>query len=371
MCFQKPLHCLLFFLILICINSSQIENYSLRDVLDLVQDPKRTITDFTRESIPINFIIKYYRDNPAKSLKWVLNSNCIPFENLFFTAISSGVLWFDIPLASNPTNTFESIIWTCERIRVIVARLFYKPYYSEEEMNRRFSIIKLYIQIAKRYVEYPGALSTSEYNKKRLQELSSRINSWRFVVKFLPIIAPNGKIDYLQFFSIFNRYMRSHRRTFPEYTEEDQNYYFLFATLLNHMCVQKDFKLFEIPYPEVPSLVALMVDNISKYGNCLLSGNFCPQTYYGYLKKYFGREKKFDSLATALKCKKYLVEFAKKELGLGKNCSYSTSLLVDTLERVPPLCQVEDIHNIIWQLKGYTLIKEFLEASRYRKLIKE
>jgi hypothetical protein len=236
-------------------------------------------------------------------------------------------------------------------------------------MNSRFSIIRLYIQISKRYVEYPGAMSSSEYNKTRLKEFSSRINSWQFVFKFLPKIAPNGKIDYLQFFYIFNRYMRSHRRSFPEYTEEDQNYCFLFATLLNHMCRQKDLKLFDIIHPELPFLLGLIFDNISIYGVCIPM-IFRPFKFYGYLKKHFGQETKFDCLAKELRFEKNLMNFAKIELGLEEGCSISTSLLIDSLEKVPPLSQSKNYHNILWQLKGYTLIKEFLEASRFRKLIK-
>jgi hypothetical protein len=61
---------------------------------------------------------------------------------------------------------------------------------------------------------------------------------------------------------------------------------------------------------------------------------------------------------------------AKKELGLDVRKSYPISLLLDSLERIPLLCQSEEYHNILWQLKGFALIREFLGKPRYSKFIK-
>jgi hypothetical protein len=338
--------------------------------MELVNDPNRTINEFSRDSAPIEFLLKHYQSDPVGCLNEVLKSNCIPFERLFFDVISYGWNSFTIPLPSKPVDKFESIIWICQRVRVIVACLFYQPFYSEKEMNIRISIIRLYMRFAKLYIEYPGAMSSNEYHKRELQELYTHVKAWRFSINYLPIIAPNGKIDYLQFFSFFNRYIRSDGSTLSEYREMDIEYYFVFATLLNQMCEKKDLDIFKIDHPELPFLVGLIIDGTSNFGKNILPRNY-RSVYFQYLKDSFEKKTKFKSLASTLNFERYLVELAKKELGLEASFPYSNSLLIESLERIPHVCQSKGYHNILWQLKGYTFIKQFLASSGFHKLIKK
>jgi hypothetical protein len=361
----------IFPLILLCANFIQARISSLRDVVIMVNDPKRTITNFSRVSPPIEFILDCYMSDPEGCLKIVLNLKCIPIERLFFSVILSEFIRFDVPLPSNPINTFENIFMICDRIRIIVACLFYQPFYSEEEMNRRFVIIRLYIRFAKKYIEYPDVSSSLENYGGKIQILSLHIKAWRFAINYLPIISPNGKIDYLQFFSFFHKHIRSCSSSFPEYNEKYAEYYFLFATLLNQMCEKKDLDLFIVDHPDLPFLVGLLIENISNFGRNLLAKNFYSITYYQYLNRFFRRDTKFESLASTLRHEKDMIASAKKELGLDESLPYSNPLLIDSLERVPLVCQSKGYHNILWQLKAYTLIKQFLIASGYHKLIQK
>jgi hypothetical protein len=373
MCGCKIFLCLLALLFPLCKSSEPVEISSFTDALAFIQDPNREIINFSRSGNLVKFLIRHYDIEPLSFLSKLLKSNCIPFELFCFSIIAWPVPSYQIRLNLNQRDIFANFILICIEISKIVSALFYKPHSSEEEMAKRFSIIKLYIKFAKRYIEYPGAESCPEYIKEHLRELESYVKNWKFAIRILPKILPNGTaICNEQFFAIFHWIMS--RSTFPKYEEFDLDYsnqQFLFSIIIRHMILKKDIDLFKFVHPELPFLVGFMLNYTNYHGEDILSSEYRYSYYHGCLERFFEPNRKLQSLIKTLKGEEYMVKLAKKELGLDTSQSYSTFLLIDSLERIPLLCQSKNHHNIVWQLKGYTLIREFLETSKFNKSIRK
>jgi hypothetical protein len=357
-----------------CKSTEPVEISSFSNALEFIQDPNRTIICFLRSGSLIKFLIQHYENEPLSFLSKLFKSKCILFELFFFTIITSSHSRYEIPLNLNNNDVFEWIISICININTIVPDLFSKPNGSVEEMTKRFSVIKFYIKFAKRYIEYPGVESCSEYKKEKLRQLSSNIQAWKFAIRNLPRISPNGKtIDYGKFFDTFYWILRPNRNIFPKQNECDldySNHQFLFCSLIRRMRIVKDFELFNVDNPDLPFLVGYILKYINVDGFNILSSSYEHGNFYNhqYLKTNFGQECKFQSLIKTLKDEQFPVILAKEELGIDICRAYPTSLLIDSLERIPLLCQSSNHHNILWQLKGFTLIRKFLISLRHHNI---
>jgi hypothetical protein len=357
-------------LIPLCTSSVPEKIGSFSDAIKLIQDSNRKMIWFSISSDLVQFIINNYKFNPVGCLNKVLKSNCIRFQHFFLSVMAAPSKYYEIPLRVKRVEISSYFIRICYKINVIIPALFSKIFCSKGEVNDTISIIKIYIKIAKRYTEYPGiAASFSEYAKGILQELSSNVEAWKFAIRILPTLSPNGiAIDYEKFFDIFYWILRPNRSTFPKYNEYDldySNHQFLFGIVMHRMTVIKDLDLFKFVHPELPFLVGFML-RYTKFGG--VENNISSGYHYAYyrqcLEDFFGPKCKFQSLIETLEREEFLVAMAIEELGLDDERSYPTSLLLDSLERIPLLCQSGNYHNILWQLKGFALIREFLETKK-------
>jgi hypothetical protein len=356
---------LLLFLSPFCSSSSSatISNTSsLTAVLNFIEDPNRSTTYFFRKEYPAKFLFENYEDDPWTCLNWLLTLDNIVFEKFFFNIISESKHFYYLPLPISPFDLSDYIVFIIGKIKKMVSDILFKPCYSEEEMAKKFSIVEIFIKLSQKYAGYPGAASSSDYNMGKLQEFPQYLQSWRFVIKNLPRIAPMGHIDYLQFFSAFNWLISPAH--FPVYKRSDYDYYFLFATLINHLNAKMDFDLFKVAHPELPFLVGLMLKNTEYI-------DYFHFYFYQRLKDFFGPKDRYHSLASVLEDQKGIIKAAKETLGFDAEHPCSLSFLIDSLERVPFACQDIDHHSMLWKLTGIALIEDFLKTSGFRKLSKE
>jgi hypothetical protein len=351
------------FLITFCISSDIAKFAKLKIVLDFLKSPDRREKRFEKYQYPVRILFECYEADKETCLNEVYKLNFIPLEELFFSFLTGFFYTYSIPLNLNTDYLHQSIVWSSDRMKVVVWNLFIKPFVTEEEMIKRFSIIKLYIKFAKRYVGYTELWS----NKTTMNELASQIEDWEFSIRVFPLISPNGKIDYSQFFSTFNWIMRPKNKNLTTFVKSQKNNFFLFAIILNQMVALKDPDLFKFEYPELPFLLALLLKRVSNFGNNIFPSYFQLADYSTYLRQFFGYSTRKKLLDLALENKNKLLKLAEEEIGLDPDFPNSLSLLIDSFERVPFVCQSENHHNLLWQLKGISFILEGFGKGKNKK----
>jgi hypothetical protein len=123
-----------------------------------------------------------------------------------------------------------------------------------------------------------------------LQKFSLKIKVWKFAIKYLPAISPNGKINYKQFSSILNDVVSSNGNTLVK-NEIYSNQFFLFVTLLNHLIKKKDFEIFKAEFPELPSLIGLILYFLKDDGDLggkIFPSEYPPKSYHYDFSFFFG-----------------------------------------------------------------------------------
>jgi hypothetical protein len=290
--------CLFPFLFSLCKSSETVEFSSFSDAFEFIQDPKRTITTFFKTDNLIKFLISHYHIEPVSILNKIFKSNCIPFERIFFSIIRTTYFKCEIPLHLNQRDIFKDIVSSSKKIKKIVPNLLFKPFDSEEEMERRFSIIKFYIKFAKRYIEYSGVESCSDSQKRILLGLLSDVKAWEFAVRFLPMISPHGMaINYKKLFDMFYWILRPNRTTFPKYNEYDLDYsnlQFLFVNVILIMILKKDIDFFKFDHPELPFLVGFMLRYTKFAGNHMFPSGYSHSYYRQLLENFLDRIVNFN-----------------------------------------------------------------------------
>jgi hypothetical protein len=354
------------FLFLIpCLSSSEVEYFPLTDgkfttlweVYYFVQHIGRKTDLLLKNHNSVKFLINYYKADPLKCLNEAFGLVHLPFEEMLFTFTLSDHGAFYMPFSYSSIENFLSLNRNCEFINEMVPKLFLNSCKSKREMNKSFQIVRKLIKFINRYQKmllngWPGEVD-------RVNQLSSDIDSWNFLMSYLSSYPPYKRIDYFQFFSTFHGIFSF--ETFDFYVLTKKRYYLPFAIFLQRIIETKDIQLFDVTHRKLPLLVGILLNMIDRFGKSI----FKDHTYSNYsslLHNFFGKAK-FRSLAKVIKGKKIIVHLAKKALGLDHKYPISLSLLIDSLERIPLVCQSGDHHNIFWQLKGVALIKEFLCAN--------
>jgi hypothetical protein len=137
------------------------------------------------------------------------------------------------------------------------------------------------------------------------------------------------------------------------------------------MVRERGLEIFNIVHPDLPFLVGLILSFLADkrdLGSDILSMFYSHNNIYRNLNTYFGPKTRVNSLIYVLRRKRTIVKRAKKELGLDPKHPYSNTLLIDSLERIPIVCQSNQHHNLLWQLKAVVLICEFLGLDNLESL---
>jgi hypothetical protein len=229
---------------------------------------------------------------------------------------------------------------TCDGIKTIVQNLFAEPYKTENEIAKKFSIIKILIKFAERY-----------------SQLDDDVKAWKFTMIHLPTVFLNETFDYLRFFSIYYGTFMKPRGSFPEYKESDSPYFFLLAIVITHIIRTKDSNLFKVDHPELPYFAGLVIYNTDFFG---FPKHYYHPCYYNYLEDHFSPETKIKFLNNFLTKREQTMNLVKKGLGIEINDPIAISDLLEKLKATPNKPQIENYNDLLWILSGVACIKEFL-----------
>jgi hypothetical protein len=327
---------------------------SLTEVVDFLKDPNRQVNYFLSFQDPAKFLFTYYQDAPEKCLEEIFESNYFSLDELFFSVIS---IQEQVHYLHPTEETFGVVFKIFERIISVVHRKFFQQYQSKEELAKHFSIIKLFFKFANRHANFAAHFCTTKVEERIAKNLISEIGVWEFVTQNLPKFSPNGTIDYAQAFTSFDGILAPTGNTFPKFDENKIGHTFLFAILLNQVIMKKDPELFTIIHPNLPSLIGLIFDCVDDRGESILSCNYHHVIFHYKLRNFFKSKYKLLSLANITKKRKMMEILENGEFEV--KGSGTATYQLESPQRDP---------KVVWQLKGISIIEEFLKSQNFENL---
>jgi hypothetical protein len=304
----------------------------------------------------IKYLKEYYESDPLCCLEEVYAMNDKAFDRIFFFVIFYEYSSFFIFPPQNHIVDFFYALINCEQIKKIVWTRFFRPASLNKEVEVNFSVIRLLIRFLARYIN--TAFSPCPH-KEYIEFLSKNFKMWEFAMRTLSSLSPNGAIDYNHFLLIVQQLKKKNLLEFEGYESNDSKYYFLFAIYLQHIIKKRDFNLFQVTHPDLPFIVGLIHSRVDENTNDTFS-IYDPANFYDYLDEYLGSETKYEALSTLLDSKAKFISLVKQKLCLKSRRHYSISFLNNLWEEVFPTPQNEENTNIWWQLKGLSLVENFV-----------
>jgi hypothetical protein len=300
----------------------------------------------------LEYLATYFKRAPISCLEEVYSMGDFAVYERFFDKIVMNFSMDGIFLTRKHFPMLYECKSTCRQIRILIFKRLYEQFTTGTELKENFQIVRLLIQVIKRYQIIVFSRFDNEYNKG----LSDDIASWEFTMRKFGSNHPNGerKINLYEFFSIFHRIKKS---------EYDYNYYSLFAMYIQHLVKQRDIKFFKCLHPDLPLLVALILRYISDSGWPKFP--FPGEIFEYYLDSAHFRDpvRIITTLETCLEAKKGIIELAKKKYSskVYKSCTISALAKIWERSLILPIKDEED-QNIFWQLKGCALLENHLRT---------
>ena len=298
----------------------------------------------------INFLKDYYVADPISCLEEVYEMNNVHFEAMFFEILTVKYIQYYIRFPRS--NKIYTAVTSLKLIEVMIRKILFKPFCSSDDMEKKFSIIRLLIKFLKRYLNtylHPQSYADCD-------DTLELIKAWEHVMTFFPSISSNGIIDYDYFFTIF------HSLRTTKYTKMDIQDSVLLETVIHHLIVLKDIKLFDISHPYLPFLACLILGKVDDMGNLRFNHKgYHPSSFANHVKSLFEDKTKFSSFTDILISTWKIVVAAKKKLGTNTR---SRSYLAQCLEVALQKPLDEENLNIMWQLNGLAVIEKFLKIQK-------
>ena len=234
-----------------------------------------------------HFLASYYKKEPVKCLEEAFAMRDFAFDNLFFDSVRNEY-WSYVRSLPIPLR-FGGASLTCCNIKRIIQNHLFEPFKSIDDMEEKFSIIKQLIRFIQKYLDLVYSKRTK---KEKWNSLSKNVVEWKFVMDSLQSCYSNGKFDYNYFFSFLHWLIRKEGLVLPEYEENNNRYYFLFATYVNNIIKLKDIEFYETVYPDSPCLISFLLSHIDEQGENEIP-LYSPILYYTYLEDFFGPRNRF------------------------------------------------------------------------------
>jgi hypothetical protein len=333
--------------------------HSLRDVIRMINDPDRCTTLYSRLHNSAKFLRNYIKANQSTYLEEVFRQEHYIFEGYVFDILINHFDYYTISLVPNPSTGFSN----CEKVPLLAHRLFFANFTFEEDLEKRFSTIRLFIKFAKRYT---NASFSNFHTREEQKRLSENVGDWEFAMKFLPTIMPSVKIDYDNFLSVFHQFTifdngSSQKKKF------DSKHRFLLAIIINHIIIRKDQTLFDVDNPDLLFIVVAVLSMLDKEGQSKSPVYDC-KGFEMFLQRLLERDRYLTIFLLISEKRIEILPLALDKLKPEKSCSLS-ELLKLFKARFPESHCAENI-NIIWQLTGLAFVEEkfkLLEIQRKSK----
>jgi hypothetical protein len=205
--------------------------------------------------------------------------------------------------------------------------------------------------------------------KQYSEVLFEEVKNWEFELRFTSSISssPDCPIDYNHLFSILNWCYRAAESSSPS-GYSDSKLYLIPLNYINRIIKEKDFAIFEIPHPDLPFLVGLLLSSINNYEQNILPPVPFHFDFYKCAKVTFGDQTKFKLLIQVISLKEnYLRSISIEVIKLNPKILTISSIshLSDLFQSSHTASQKEINPKSLWQLRGLVLLEEFLMNSRY------
>jgi hypothetical protein len=326
---------------------------SLNDFFSILElhGKKSCIIWFDKSSPYVNFLIDYYNRDRRAFFEEAFPIDDIFFNNLLFRVISNKK--FDrhgLYLDGHRGLIAFNICWYIE---ITILNILFESYSSSRKFKENISLINILIKFLERYSQIP-----------------KQIEKWKQVLKCCLDDSSNITIQYDLLYSLV-LWQKNYKDLVIPHVSHDKfvSNCLLFYSNINQIINGKDFKIFEFNHPNRILPIACILDNIDDSGNSLVLSHHehSFNSFYWKFDFFFLGEKKSDLLLEAIvKKKAQIVKVAEEKVGSETAQPNWVFHLTARFEKYFNINQSQDNQNILFQLKGLTIIEEFLNHSGHK-----